>query len=281
MMVQTAPENEPHFVINMKEHMDLCGQLARAYGNDQFERLDPHEEMLYVVDNHDRGWDDYDRNPGIDPSTRLPYLMLRTPLIDSVKTNRGSPDFNEAHHPYCGLISSMHTWGLYNKRYGYTQFVVRTRSTVSIPVASPDRPMIDEMLAGEIQRQNRLKQDLAKNEATRPWLEEKHLFQNYKQLTFFDTLALYFHLYHATERGEEIYIHVPITAETDTNVTVKKISDQVYTIDPFPFAGDTLELTCRGRYARPFAQNFPADKIGETLAAMPTDRQDYNLVRVR
>ena len=71
--------------------------------------------MLYVVDNHDRGWDDYDVNPGIDTNTKLPYLMSRTPAVASVKTNRGSPDFNEAHHPYCGLLSSMHTWGLYNK----------------------------------------------------------------------------------------------------------------------------------------------------------------------
>ena len=281
MMVQTAPEQEPNFVITMKEHMELCGQLARAYGNDRFESLHPYEEVLYVVDNHDRGWDDYDRNPGIDPSNGLPYLMSRTPAVESVKTNRGSPDFNEAHHPYCGLLSSMHTWGLYNKRYGFTQFVVRTRNTVSIQVADPNRPMVDKMLADEVARQARLKAELAKSEATRPWVEENRVFQNYKQLTFFDTLSLYFHLYHASERGEEVYIHVPMTADSDSNVTVKKLSDQVYSLDPFPFAGDTLKLSCRGRYARPFANDFPADKVGAALASMPTDTQTYQLVPTR
>ena len=281
MMVQTAPQGEPHFVITMKEHMDFCGQLARAFGNDRFERLDPYEEVLYVVDNHDRGWDDYDVNPGIDPNTDLPYLMSRTPAVASVKTNRGSPDFNEAHHPYCGLLSSMHTWGLYNRRYGFTQFVVRTRNTVSIIVSDPNRPMVDKMLAEEVERQERLKRELAKNPVTRPWLEDKHLFQNYKQLTFFDTLALYFHLYHASERGEEVYIHVPMTAEGDSNVTVKKIDDRTYSLDPFPFAGDTLKLSCRGRYARPFAEDFPADKVGAALADMPADTQTYQLVPAR
>jgi hypothetical protein len=164
MMVQTAPDQEPSFVITMKEHLDLCGQLARAYGNDRFESLNPYNEMLYVVENHDRGWDDYDQNPGIDPSTGLPYLMSRTPAVESVKTNRGSPDFNEAHNGYCGLLSSMHTWGLYNKRYGFTQFVVRTRNTVSIQVADPNRPMVDKMLADEVVRQGRLKEGLAKSE---------------------------------------------------------------------------------------------------------------------
>lgn len=280
MMVQTAPDNEPHFVINMREHLALCGQLARAYGNDRFESLSPREEMLYVVDNHDRGWDDYDQNPGIDPNTRLPYLMSKTPAVESVKTNRGSPDFNEVHHPYCGLISSMHTWGLYNKRYGFTQFVVRTRNTVSIQVADPNRPMVDKMLADEVARQNRLKETLAKDK-TRTWLSENHLFQNYKQLTFFDTLSLYFHLYHASERGQEVYIHVPMTAESDANVTVKKISDDTYSLDPFPFAGDTLTLTCSGRYAKPFAADFPADKVGAALAALPADAQTYRLMPAR
>jgi len=281
MMVQTAPQGEPHFVITMKEHMDFCGQLARAYGNDRFERLNPYDEVLYAVDNHDRGWDDYDVNPGLDPNTGLPYLMSRTPAVASVKTNRGSPDFNESHHPYCGLLSSMHTWGLYNKRYGFSQFVVRTRNTVSIIVADPNKPMVDKMLADEVARQERLKQELAKNPATRPWLQENHLFQNYKQLTFFDTLALYFHLYHASERGEEVYVHVPKTADSDSNVTVKRIDDRTYSIDPFPFTGDTLKLTCRGRYARPFADNFPVDKVGAALADMPADMQSYQLVPAR
>jgi hypothetical protein len=97
--------------------------------------------------------------------------MSRTPAVASVKTNRGSPDFNEAHHPYCGLLSSMHTWGLYNKRYGLlSSWCGPARNTVSINVADPNRPMVDKMLADELARQERLKQGLAKNPATQPWL---------------------------------------------------------------------------------------------------------------
>jgi hypothetical protein len=39
-------------------------------------------------------------------ATRLPYIMARTPTPDVVKTNVGSLDFNEARHPYCGLLST-------------------------------------------------------------------------------------------------------------------------------------------------------------------------------
>lgn len=277
MMVQSAPEGEPHFVSTMREHLDFCVQLARAYGNGRFEKLEPYDEVLYVVENHDRGWDDYDTHPGLDPNTGLPFLMSQTPAPDAVKTNKGSPDFNEAHHPYCGLLSSMHTWGLYNKRYGFTQFVVRTRRQVSVPVQTANRPLIDAMLAGELERQARLIESLAANPATRGWVVKEHLFQNYKQLTFFDTLALYFHLNHSSDRGDEEYIHVPMSAEADTNVLVKKLGDQVYSLDPFPFR-DILKATCGGRYVRPFPGGFQTDMLGAALGAMPSDRQTVELV---
>jgi hypothetical protein len=58
MMTQTAPK--PHFVSTMAEHTEMCSQLARAFGNHRFERLDPFEEVVYVVKNHDRCWVNYD-----------------------------------------------------------------------------------------------------------------------------------------------------------------------------------------------------------------------------
>ena len=58
MMVQSAPEGEPHFVITMSEHTALAGQFARAFGNDRFEAVEPRNEMIYLVDHHDHGWVD-------------------------------------------------------------------------------------------------------------------------------------------------------------------------------------------------------------------------------
>jgi uncharacterized protein DUF3891 len=278
MISQTAPEGEPHFVLTMAEHTQMCGQMARAFGNDRFEPPAPFDEVVYIVENHDRGWDPYDANPGLDPTTRVPYIMARTPTPDAVKTNRGSPDFNEAHHPYCGLLSSMHSWGLYNGRYGFSKFVPRTQTTTSISVADVHRPLIDAMLAYEEARQARLKAALAAEEATHDWVEERRLFQNYKQLQFFDTMSLYFHLRHAGERGAETYVHVPLSADADTTVALKKIDDRVYRLDPFPFASNRLTIVCRGRYVMPFPADFPPERVGEALRELPADRQTYELV---
>jgi Protein of unknown function (DUF3891) len=278
MMCQTAPQGEPHFVNTMLEHTAMCGQMARAFGNDRFESPAPFPEVLYTVENHDRGWDTYDRNPAIDPDTRLPYIMVKTPIPDLVKTNRGSPDFNEAHHPYCGLLSSMHTVGLYNGRYGFSKFIARTQTTTSIDVADTQRAMIDAMLANENTRQTHLKSDLRERPATRDWIADPHLFQNYKQLQFFDTMSLYFHLRHANDRGVQEYVHVPLNAEEDTTITLKKVDDRTYSLDPWPFADDRLEITCRGRYAKEFPTDFPADRVGAALRDLAADQQTYVLV---
>lgn len=277
MMVQTAPEGEPHFISTMVEHMDFCSQMARAFGNDVFQPIRP-AEALYAIDNHDRGWDDYDRHPGFDPNTRLPYLMAQTPADDAIKTNRGSPDYNERHHPYSGLLSSMHTWGLYNRRYGFTQFQVRTRTSISVPVTPENRKKIDAMLAHEVGRQERLRKALSSIKATELFNDEKALLQNYKQLQFIDTLALYFHLRHAAERGDETYIHVPINREADANVVVRKLDDSTYSASPFPFKDDRVTLTCKGRYMAPIASDTETPELGAVLRALPDDRQVVRIV---
>lgn len=277
MITQTAPEGEAHFVMTMAEHMQMCGQMARAFGNEQFARLDPYEQMLYVVENHDRGWDEYDSNPGLDDD-RLPYIMSRTPTPENMRTNELSPEYNEAHHPYCGLISSMHSWGLYHKRYGFSRFVVRARTTTSITVKTQYQPAIDAMLANELARQERLRANLATNPATAAFVQDKKVLQNYKLLQFFDTLALYFNLYHAAERGEQEYVHVPRDAETDATLMLRRVSDDVYSLSPFPFAGERIKLVCPGRYTRPFPEGFDESKVGAVLKSLPTDTQTYELI---
>jgi hypothetical protein len=172
----------------------------------------------------------------------------------------------------------MHTWGLYNRRYGVSQFVVRQRTTTSITPPETHKAEVDARLAVEIRRQERLKADLAADPRTKGWVEDKYLMQNYKQLQFFDTLSLYFHLRQESERGEEVYIHVPMSAESDSNVTVRSLGQGRYSLAPFPFAKDNLKIVCRGRYVRPFAAgNAPSD-LGAALRAMPGDSQTYTFV---
>jgi hypothetical protein len=277
MMVQNAPSGEPRFICSMAEHNDLCGAFARAFGNDRFDRLDPFDEMVYVVGHHDRGWDDLDAAPALDPASGMPRGLGTAPVPGSTQTAQNSPDFNEKRHAFCGLLSSMHSWGLYKERYGYSEFRVRPGGSTSIPVPDQLKQETDAMLAAEIARQDRLKAALAADPETARWVEEPHLIKCYKQLQFFDTLALYFNLRHQDERGEEIYVHVPMTVDEDTSVRLNRVSGDTYSLDPFPFAGERLEVGCRGRYFEAVSELDEPAKLGEMLWQAPTSQQTYVL----
>ena len=280
MMIQSAPPGEPHFLCTMRDHNAMCASFARAFGNDRFERLEPFEEMVYAVGHHDYGWDEFDANPVLDPKSGLPCGVGGAPVPGGSATGRRSADVNERHHPYCGLVSSMHSWGLYNARYGFSEFRIRPGGSTSIPMpgADPAKSATEAMLAGEIARQERLRAELAADPKTRPWVEERHLAQCYKQLQLFDTLALYFHLRHETERGIETFVHVPMTAEADATVTVTPKGGGAYALDPFPFAGDRLEAGCPGRYFTRCAEGKAPADLAAAIAALPPARQGFVLL---
>ena len=271
MIIQTAPSGSARLAIMMYEHNALCLQFAKVFGNDRFERLEPFDEMVYIISNHDAGWLEYDRNPRIDQTTGLPYNLVDTPPDSIVTTSKLSPDFNERQHPYCGLMSSMHSWGLYNGRYGLSKLVLLDN------VGAKDRPLTDRMLNGELERQKRLKAELAQVHGAEPWLDEGKVFQNYKALQFIDTLSLYFNRIHSTERGEQTFEHVPLSKDGDTNVTIRPVGDNTYVLTPFPLITDGAEFACCGRHITP-ADGSGAGGWAATLRRLPTEWETFRLV---
>ncbi len=271
MIIQTAPVGTPRLAIMMYEHTALCGQFARAFGNDAFESLAPLELMVYVIAHHDAGWAEFDRDPLTDAKTGLPYNLIETPAEYITVTSRLSPDFNERQHPFCGLMSSMHSWGLYNGRYGLSDHVLIEK------FPEKERPLAERMLDGELARQKRLKEVIGKDPKLAERLDEKKLFQNYKQLQFIDTLALYFNRVHRDERGPQTFVHVPLNAEEDASVTIRPREAGVYTLSPFPFAANGAEFAFAGRRIRPGANET---KSGWTavLKGTPTEWERFRLV---
>ena len=277
MIVQSGPvqdDDGKRFVIKMEEHLDLVDQLARSFGNAQFKSPEPREEFLYVCRTHDVGWRDLDENPPLDPETGLPYNLGQTPMSLMMLSSSNSPEHNEARHPYCGLINSMHIWGLYNGRYGYSDRVLLDL------VADEDRPLVDSMLDLEFQRQGRLKASLADDSETAPWVEEQRLFANYKVLQFFDTLALYFNCTHETRRTSSTFENVPRDVGDDVTVGIRPAvgnGDRTYQVTPFPFGESPLEVSFAGRFLA--AQDASAGP--DMTAAMrdtPVTRETATLV---
>ena len=241
MIVQTAPEGAPRFVIQMAQHTALASALAHAFGNAEFEPVRD-EETHFIVAHHDDGWADLDAQFRIDPATGFPYNLAETPFDLAIGTSVGSPDRNEAHDPFCGLLSSMHSWGLYTGRYGLSNIRIMEK------LVDEDQDRAKAMLDDELARQDRLKAELRENPDRAERVEEPRLMQSYKQLQFFDTLALYFNRVHEDDRSEEVFIHVPKSETEDVDITVTPIGNSTYRVSPYPFGKDPLTLDFEGRY---------------------------------
>lgn len=269
MIVQTSADGDRHLVIDQLEHTRMAGRFAARWGNDAFAPLHPRPLMEYVVTHHDQGWDIIDASIGRDPDTGLPYNLVSTPLPDIVRTGRRGPDLNEAHHPFCGLISSMHTYGLYTGRYGMSDKVFVDM------VADEHRPAVEDILAAEKGRQDRLRADLAAAADTAAWVTDEALFHNYKLLQFFDTLSLYFNCTHEDARGSSVFPNVPRAVGDDVDVTVRRVGAGVYAFDPFPFDDARVAVTCAGRWLSPLPEG--AD-VPAALAAAPEFVETVTLV---
>ncbi len=269
MIVQNADAGAEHFVITMQQHTALSGLFAAHFGNAQFEPIAPRELMLHVITHHDVGWAELDAKALRDPATGLPYNLVQTPFDLIVETSVKSANANGERHPYCELMSSMHSWGLYNGRYGMSDKVLLNG------LADANRALADRMLAGEVARQKRLQEALGADQETAAWIEESHLFQNYKQLQFFDTLALYFNCQPEGKRERSSFSHVPLNGDTDTTVTVEPMGPGVYGFDPFPFDETDLEITFAGRYMAPVSAG---DTVQAVLEQAPVALQSVRIV---
>ncbi len=270
MIVQDAPEGQPRFVIAMSQHTAFAGKQARHFGNEEFAPLDPYEPLEFVVANHDRGWDELDRRATQNPATGLPYNLTETPLTEIISTSAGSPDYNSKHHPLSGIISSMHSYGLYHGRYGLApdkMFIDR--------IPDEFRPQVDAMLDAEVARQDRLKAELASDPTTEAWSSDEVIFTAYKQLQFFDTFSLYFHMQHQGSRGSAAFDHVPAGPGRDVRISVREHKGAVYALDPYPFDADPLELATEGRYLLPAE---PGADMAAVMASTTIAEQVVTLV---
>ena len=241
MIIQNSKDSlassEGQLFIKNIEHAALSGLLAENFGNEHFQRPQPYDEILYLAYHHDHGWLELDENPPLNESTSLPYNLIETPFAYILKTSKASPDFNERHSPFCGLISSMHSYGLYKGRYGLSDAI----SLDWVPEQS--RAALEKMLDAELVRQQLLRAEC-------PRLSEASIFTAYKFLQFVDACALYFNMNPAGNRGQAVFRHVPMSEESDVDIKLTEKEAGTYHFEPYPFRSKSIDLFFEGRHLR-------------------------------
>jgi hypothetical protein len=137
-------------------------------------------------------------------------------------------------------------------------------------VAAPHKPAVEDLLATELARQDRLRERLSSDATTAAWVDDTALFSNYKLLQFFDTLALYFNCAPDAWRRRTEFRNVPRAPGDDVTIAVEHAGVGRYRVTPYPFDSAELTVTCSGRRLTP--QPAGTD-IQAALAAAPGDTE--------
>jgi hypothetical protein len=94
-------------------HAWISGQLAQAWGNERFGRVEPSWEVCLAAEQHDIPWLEWERRPTIDPGTGYPYTFMALDMPTKLAMWAKGPDALLAQSRYAALLVSLHGSRLY------------------------------------------------------------------------------------------------------------------------------------------------------------------------
>jgi hypothetical protein len=94
-------------------HAWISGQLAQAWGNERFGRIEPSWEVCLAAEQHDIPWLEWERRPSIDPETGYPHTFMSLDMPTKLAMWASGPDVLLGQSRYAALLVSLHGSRLY------------------------------------------------------------------------------------------------------------------------------------------------------------------------
>jgi uncharacterized protein DUF3891 len=94
--------------VGQPAHARLCGQFARAWGNERFGTVEPLEEVALGAEQHDLAWADWDLAPPLNPDSGLPVSFLELDPGAAAELWRHGPPRLIAQSRWAALLATMH-----------------------------------------------------------------------------------------------------------------------------------------------------------------------------
>ena len=189
--------------------------------------------------NHDAGWIEHDRQPGIDSSTGLPWNIVDMHPDDLNPIHRRSIERNAREDRCAGILSCMHTMGFYNGRMGQSDYAVMDDYNEKHPERI--HPTVRECT----QRIEGWKAELVNEGAALDALEAR-LWRSYRLLEAFDTMSIYFCLRSMEELEPHSFPNVPARGDECDLGHVRPRAERARRCQSVPLSGrSTYGLSSR------------------------------------
>ncbi len=237
MVVREDPDSARVLCIPQSQHAAVSGQLAEAWGNEEFPAPAPRLDVVEAADRHDDGMDDFDAEPELDTETGLPRDFMRMPLPVWLDCWSRGPALVAEDSPYAGILVSLHGVGL----LGFRKL---------------DDPGEAQLAAAWLAGQEELREEAAA-EAERdpelaPGMGAAALERNRALVWAWDSMSLAV----CIPRLPGSFDEVP-AADGRAGIRFEELADaregdaltgrRTIAVDPWPFATGRVELAARGR----------------------------------
>lgn len=217
--------------IGQPSHAWISGQLARAWGNTRFGRVDPLDEVCLAAEQHDVGWAGRDLEPIYNPETGLPRSFLEMPLDVHLELWTEGPRALLSQSRYSALLVSMH---------GSRLFERRDLDKLSLAEADAVRGFLSEQRSF----QEQLVVSLGAEETTAPIVAQGELIERNSLLIWtWDYLSLALCLDWASATAKRA---PTADGQVDVNLIAGPAPGRLK-LKPWPFAVQALTLHCEGR----------------------------------
>ncbi|OKH54030.1 hypothetical protein NIES2101_08120 [Calothrix sp. HK-06] len=101
--------------ITQPHHAIIAGELARAWGNEQFGNFVPFDEVCLGASLHDIGWVKWEQKPTLNPETGYPHKFTQLPTQVHIDMWSSAKQLALPFGRYAALLVSLHGTGLYER----------------------------------------------------------------------------------------------------------------------------------------------------------------------
>ncbi len=220
-------DNESGWVlITQHDHAGLAGEIMTHWGNDNFMRPEPYDEVLFAVKEHDSGWKEWDSEPKVDPETGYPANFTEMSFEDQADIWRRCYKPYSIDNPYASCLVAMH-FSKFNRN--------NLRKEPGNKIAECLDKEFKEFIAGKLS-----------HEASADNLVEipSNVIKNLTLLQIGDIISLALcHGWRSTEITEVPYDY----NGSETALLIRSEDGFNYTVTPYPFDEPLLKFSIRGR----------------------------------
>jgi Protein of unknown function (DUF3891) len=250
--------------IGQPAHAWICGQLARAWGNERFGAVEPLGEVALGAEQHDIGMARWDLEPALNPGTGMPQSFMEMELEANLELWRHGPVTLISQSRYGALLAAMHGRRLYERH-----------DLEAAP--APRAAAITAFLAQSRELEAWLTDSLRADPATAGYATPELIARNSQLVWTWDILSLVLLINDwmppvlqavPAAGGEAVDVRVDAHGEPDGVATVA--------LDPWPFSAPAVRVRCEGRR---LVQRFATQaELAEGFAQAPWETVEFGLV---